>query len=269
MRHFKGWGGAAVVTGASSGIGLELARVLAERGLHLFLVARSQQKLQVLANELSDRHAVEAVALPLDLTTREGIDRLTAALETYDRGIDLLVNNAGFAIYGRLGNRGLAREYDMIQLNVVAPTLLAANLLPAMIRRGHGLILNVASTAGFAPMPWAGTYAATKAYLISWTHSLDTELRGTGVRASVLCPGSTSTNFHNAAGIEAGRPRRFPPQQSPQEVARACLRGIDKGHRIIVTGAVNRLQASLMALLPGGIASRLTEKIMAQHREAT
>lgn len=264
MSAFKGWGGAALVTGATSGIGLEIARLLARRRMNLVLAARSADKLKSLCTELAREHDITALPCAVDLATREGPDELIRKIDESEQVIDLVVNNAGFGIYGPLGARGQAREREMLELNVSTPTILTSHLLPGMIQRGHGVILNVASTAGFTPMPGIGTYAATKAYLISWTLSLDVELRGSGVRASVLCPGSTATNFHAVAGARKRR-RTFPPQQTALQVAEECLRGIDNAKTVIVCGTFNRLQVAVLTLLPPRFAARLAGRAIGQR----
>jgi hypothetical protein len=255
MPEFRGWGGAALVTGASSGIGLELARALAARGMNLVLVSRSAENLRILAEQLSSAHKILAIPMPADLATTDGPSDLMNRLRGVDLTIDALVNNAGVGIYGAFGNQGPAREAEMLRLNVCAPTELAAYFLPGMIRRRRGLVLNVSSTAGFAPVPWLGSYGASKSYLIHWTHALDEELRGTGVRASVLCPGTTATNFVNVSGAKA-RARPF-PEMTAVDVAEQCLRGVDRGKRVIVPGPLNAAHGIAGRLVPPSLAARI------------
>jgi uncharacterized protein len=249
MAKFRGWGGAALVTGASSGIGLEIARLLAARGMNLILMARSEDDLRILARQLNQAHRVDVVALAADLAARDADARLAEVLSKTDLTVDLLVNNAGVGVYGPFANQGVAREAEMIRLNTIAPTILTALFLPGMLRRRHGRILNIASTAAFAPTPWLGTYGATKAFLLSWTHALDVELKGTGVRAQVCCPGTTSTAFLRVSGAAAQRASRF-PEQSAAAVAKECLAGVDTGKRVIVTGTLNKLHHLGASLLP-------------------
>ena len=261
MGEFCGWGGAAVVTGASAGIGRELARLLAARGFDLVLAARSEEALRLLAAELADRHGVRVEAIPVDLVDAHGARRLVEAIQERGLETDLLVNNAGFGIYGPFGNLGPEREVEMVRLNVAAPVELAARLLPGMRARGRGVLLNVASTAAFAPVPWLGAYGATKSFLLQWTHALAEELRGTGVRAAVLCPGSTETDFHDVSGA-ARRQRRHLPRQTARAVAIEALRGLDRGQRVIVTGWINRLHTRSAGLLPMSWAARLAAAVM-------
>ena len=255
MARFSGWGGAALVTGASGGIGREVARLLAVRGMDLVLAARSADALRALAAELSAAHGIRALPWAVDLAAEDAASAVPAAFRAFDVTIDLLVNNAGFGVYGAFGNQGLAREAEMIRLNTVAPTILAAMVLPGMVRRGHGRILNVASTAAFAPVPWLATYGATKSHLLAWTHALDVELRGSGVRVSVACPGTVSTGFLETSGADQ---RRTPlPSTTADVVARGILRGLDQGRRVFVIGTLNRLHRASAAITPPGLAASI------------
>jgi short-subunit dehydrogenase len=265
LATFRGWGGAALVTGASSGIGLELARLLAARQINLVLVARSADNLRILAQKLSAAHRIQAIAVPLDLTDPELPEKLPETFRGIDLEIDLLVNNAGFAVYGPFGNQGAAREAEMIRLNTLAPAVLAAMFLPGMLRRKRGVILNVASTAGFQPLPYFTGYAATKAHLISWSRGLDRELRGSGVRCLVSCPGTAATNFHRVSG--AANHQKHPlPQQSAVHVAEGILRGLDRGKPLIVTGLLNRLHATAAGLLPASWKAAMGGVVMRPKR---
>ncbi len=255
MAEFRGWGGAALVTGASSGIGRALARALAGRGMPVVLAARSEESLASLAKEIRAANGVRAEVVAVDLSTAEGPRRLAEECRRMGLDIDLLVNNAGFGIYGRFNSQGPERESELVRLNVQAPVELAARLVPDMIARGHGVVMNVASTAAFRPVPWIGTYAASKAHLLSWTHALDAELQGSGVRACVLCPGSTATNFHHASGAAGKQKKNTMGQQTSEDVAREALEGLDRGKRVIVTGLINRLHTGVAQFVPAGLAT--------------
>jgi short-subunit dehydrogenase len=265
MSEFRGGGGWALVTGASRGIGLELARRFAERGLPVALAARSEEELRSLADRLARDHAVKTLVVPVDLAAAPGPSRLVDAIRATDLPVDVLVNNAGFATYGEFGRLGPDRERAMLQLNVTTPTELAARLLPAMRERRRGLIVNVASTAAWAPVPWLASYSASKAYLVSWTRALDLELRGTGVRACALCPGTTATSFQEVSGASATQRHRL-PDQTAAAVADECLRGIDRGRRVIVTGALNRAHTAAASVLPADFAARLADVVMRPKR---
>jgi short-subunit dehydrogenase len=209
---------------------------------------------------------VRAAAIAVDLSDPDGPRRLHEELERIGLPVDLLVNNAGFGVYGRFASQGPEREAELVRLNVQAPVELAARVLPGMIGRGHGVIMNVASTAAFRPVPWIGSYAASKAHLLSWTHALDVELSGTGVRACVLCPGSTETNFHHVSGAAGVQRRNSLGRQTSDQVACEALAGLDRGKRVIVTGLINRLHVGLAQLIPAGLAARLAFMVMGPAR---
>ena len=266
MAKFRGWGGAALVTGASSGIGRALAAQLAQRGMSLVLTARSRDALEKLSAEISGAHGVRVEVVPADLSVNDTPRVLEEACRRLGMPIDLLVNNAGFGVYGPFGSQGATREAELVRLNVMAPVELAARFLPGMIERGHGIIYNVASTAAFAPVPWIGSYAATKAHLLSWTHSLDLELQGTGVRAMVLCPGSTETDFHRVSGAAGKQRKNLFPKLTADEVARQGLEGIDRGKRVVVTGWVNRIHTAVAAIVPDAWAAALAYNVMGPAR---
>jgi short-subunit dehydrogenase len=262
LAEFRGWGGAALVTGASSGIGRALAEQIGARGMNLVLTARSREILEKLSADICRAHGVRVEIFPADLSLNESPRELEEACRRWGMPIDLLVNNAGFGVYGPFASQGASREAELVRLNVMAPVELAARFLPGMIQRGHGIIYNVASTAAFAPVPWIGTYAATKAHLLSWTHSLDVELRGTGVRAMVLCPGTTETGFHRVSGAAGKQRKNLFPKLTAEEVARQGLRGIDRGKRVVVTGWMNRLHTALASFVPDGLAAEMAFNVM-------
>lgn len=269
MEPFKGWGGFALVTGASSGIGTSLARALAARGIPVILCARSEEKLRSLAAEITSASKVRAEVVACDLSRNEEPARVAAEVERRGLVVDLLINNAGAGIYGHFGAQGPEREAEIVRLNVQAPVELTARFLPGMLERGRGVVLQVASTAAFRPVPWIGSYAATKAHLLSFTHALDTELQGTGVRAAVLCPGSTSTEFHRVSGASGNQSKNKLGQQTPDEVAMECLRGLDRGRRVIVTGLINRLHVGAAQFLPYGLAAKLAYAVMGPSRSSS
>jgi short-subunit dehydrogenase len=261
VSRFLGWRGAALITGASEGIGLELARQLAARRLDLMLVARTEANLRLHAQNLASANGIRAEYVACDLSTSEGPATLMERLRGVDMDFDILVNNAAFGIYGGFGSHGPAREGQLARLNVGAPLELTAYLLPGMKRRKRGFILNVASTAGFRPVPWIPSYAASKSFLIEWTVALDTELKGTGVRVAVLCPGTTATNFHTVSKAPAGGTGVFGSQTAAQ-VAAECMKGIDRGRRIIVTGALNQVHRALSVFVPRTIAAEIAYRAL-------
>jgi short-subunit dehydrogenase len=240
----------ALVTGASSGIGLEIARELAARGHDLVLVARSRDRLQAEAGRLQQQHGIRVHALAEDLASPDAPARIQAALDRQSIVIDVLVNNAGYGVYGRFVETPLDRELAMIQLNVVALTELTKRFLPGMVARRQGRVLNVASTAAFQPGPLMAVYYATKAYVLSVSEALASELEHSGVTVTTLCPGPTASGFQAAAGQQHSRlvkGRRLPDSAS---VARRGVDGLFRGERVVIPGARNWLLAQSIRFLP-------------------
>ncbi len=194
-------GRTALVTGASMGIGECMARELAERGAHLVLVARSKEKLQALAAELRSRHGVMVHVMPADLSRTEGPHELMESVLEAGIEVDLLVNNAGLGDFGMFEEQGTSKMTSLIDLNVRALVVLTRLFLKPMQERGKGGILNIASTAAFQPIPKLALYSASKAFVLSFTEAIWSELKGSGIRVMCLCPGNTESRFHETAGI--------------------------------------------------------------------
>src|SRR3954471_20420213 len=207
MADGTGEGGrqTALITGASAGIGLELARLFAAGGYDLVLVARSAGRLEELAGELRSRHGAAARALAKDLTHPESPEEVFRELEAAGVAVDVLVNNAGFGTFGPFAETDLDQELRELQLNVVTLTHLTKRFLPGMLARRRGGVLNVGSTAGFQPGPLMAVYYATKAYVLSFSEALAEELRNTGITVTALCPGPTRTEFASEAGVTNSR----------------------------------------------------------------
>ncbi|HTU81469.1 MAG TPA: SDR family oxidoreductase [Candidatus Acidoferrales bacterium] len=229
----------AVVTGASGGLGAEFAKLLARDGYDLVLMARSREKLERLAASLRAEHGVEATPFPLDLSMPEAVDAAVARVPE----CDVLVNNAGFATYGRFDRIAESRVTEEVMLDVVALTRLARAYLPGMIARRAGKILNVASTAGFLPGPFMAVYYASKAYVISFSQALSNELAGTGVTATCFAPGATRTGFAERAGVQRSLLFRL-PVAGAAETARA-------GYDAMVRGKTMAVPRSLTNVLVG------------------
>ena len=191
-----------LITGASGGIGLELARCFAQSGLDLVLVARSEEKLAELSVRLAEDFGIKATAIVCDLAHPNGAAKLLEDLHQKGLNVDVLVNNAGYGLSGALAEADMSKQLDMLRLNIQALTELSGALLPGMIARGRGGILNVSSMAAFSPIPLMAAYAASKAYVLSFSEALWEEVRGTGVKVSCLCPGSTESSFHSRAGTD-------------------------------------------------------------------
>jgi len=249
-----------LVTGASSGIGLELARCFAAEGCRLILVARKRHPMQALADELRAAHKTHSEIIPFDLAEPEAAVRLFRHLESNGTRVDVLVNNAGFGAHGLFAELPADRQRDMVQLNVMAPTQLARLFLPRMIERKRGGILNVASTAAFQPGPRMGVYFATKAYLLSFSEALSEEVSGTGVVVSALCPGPTATNFGEAAGSRHS-PSFRKLSMSAKDVAVIGHRGFRAGKALVIAGPRNRLMAFAIRFAPRSLVRKIAGRL--------
>ena len=247
----------ALVTGASSGIGAAFARALAGRGDDVVLVARSEARLKELATELESEHGVSAEVLDADLESDEGVARVEARLRDAARPIDLLVNNAGFGTAGAFHELPVEGEVAEIRLNVVALVRLAHAALGPMVERGHGGVINVSSVGAYQPTPNSATYAATKAFVSSFTNAIHEELNGTGVKAMVLAPGFTRTEFHVRAEIENTDSMPGFLWQTADEVAKAALKSYDRGRAVCVPGAMNTVAAAFSGSMPAGVTRKI------------
>jgi short-subunit dehydrogenase len=232
-------GKTALVTGASGGIGLELAKLLAEDGYNLVLVARSAQKLDELARDLRQICGVDVLVIACDLSDPAAPQQIWAALQARDITVDLLVNNAGYGIHGNLADSDTAEILNMIQLNVVALTHLTRLFLPGMIARRSGRILNVGSTGSFAPCPSMAVYSATKAYVLSFSQAIQAEVAGSGVSVTALCPGATATGFQSRAGVENTRISAQSGLMTAQKVAEIGYAGLKRGRAVVIPGTFN------------------------------
>jgi uncharacterized protein len=248
----------ALVTGASSGIGEVFARQLAERGANLVLVARSQDKLEALSQELHGRFGTSVEVLACDLSDPGAGAALAARLAERDMPIDVLVNAAGFGLFGQLHEADPARTSQQVRLNVDALTELTCALLPQMRARDRGAIVNVASTAAFQPVPYMAVYGATKAYVLSFTEALWAETRGTGVRVTALCPGATDTPFFDTASAHASIGRRM----APEDVVAAAFSALERRRCSVTPGLRNRLLADAPRLTPRQTVVRISERTM-------
>lgn len=230
----------ALITGASGGIGERLAHRFAEEGYDLALVARREDRLRQVGDALAASHGVRVVVVAADLADPSAPRAIVARLEAEGLAIDALVNNAGYGVRGQFAETPERAELDMLQVNIGAIVHLTKLLLPGMLARGSGKILNVASTAAFVPGPLMAGYFASKAYLLSFSEALATETAGTGVTVTALCPGPTATGFADAAGIGRSRLFRGRNVQGVDEVARAGFEGLMAGQRVVIPGLRNR-----------------------------
>jgi short-subunit dehydrogenase len=239
----------ALVTGASSGIGAELARLLAARGANLVLTARRLDRLQSLADELTTRHAITATPIASDLNTPDGADRLVEELAARGLNPSILINNAGFGYFSSFTVQPLEEIESLIQVNVRALTILCRKIGQQMAERRSGAILNVSSFAAIAPIPRYAVYSGAKAYVIAFSQALRHELAKKNVKVCVLCPGFTQTEFHEVSGHEKSLLMRA-TELSAAQVARAGIRGLAANRFLIVPGLWYKLNALTARLLP-------------------
>jgi uncharacterized protein len=233
---------AALVTGASAGIGSEIAKLLAERGHALVLVARRKDRLTALAEELSDQHGVRVETIAADLGKPTPRGKIPGRIDELGLQIEILINNAGFATGGEpFHEANPERELEQVRVDVEAVVALTSAFLPAMVARGRGAVLNVASTAGMQPMPYSAGYAAAKAYVLSFSEAVHQEVRGHGVTVTALAPGPVETDFWQIAGWETSGGKSFERAVpgtliSPAQAARAAVEGLERGERVVVPG---------------------------------
>lgn len=233
-----------LITGASAGLGVEFARLCAAAGEELVIVARRRDRLEALAAEVGGKVHI----FVSDLSLAGAPAGLINSIEAEGLTVDTLINNAGFGGGGRFAEQSLARQREMIDLNVRALTELTRLVLPPMLERGRGAILNVASTAAFQPGPGSAVYFATKAYVLSFTEALHQELKGWGVKVSALCPGATATEFGIAAGYKGRQLERF--SADPRPVVAAGLNGLKRNKAIVIPGLFNKATAQASRFLP-------------------
>ncbi|HEU4873762.1 MAG TPA: SDR family oxidoreductase [Pyrinomonadaceae bacterium] len=253
-----------LITGASSGIGAAFARKLAARGRNVFLVARSEDKLIALCNELGRLTSIRAQYLALDLRHPDAGAQLFEETKKRELEIDMLINNAGFGSMGDFVKLDLNHELEMIQLNISALVDLTQRFLGPMRDRNRGTIINVASTAGFQAVPYMATYAATKAFVLSFSEALWEENRAHGVHVMALCPGVTETNFFEAAGIDRPPMRTI---QTPEEVVETALRALRREKSTVISGWTNLLTVEAERFFPRSFVTKVAGKALRSRFE--
>ena len=258
----------AVITGASSGIGRDLAELFARDGHDLILVARRRDALESLARALGDRYGVSCDAFPADLARRLEREHLAARLRGVDDRIAALVNNAGIGAHGYFHDTDLERELDIIEVNVTALTHLTKLVLPGMLARRSGRIVNVSSIAAFQPGPLMSVYYASKAFVQSFSEALAEEVAGTGVTVTAVCPGPTMTEFHASAGLHPDAPAVGAPPMTSREVAEAAYRGARTGKRVVVTGFRNKIIVFANRILSRRRMTQLVRRVQERRLEA-
>ncbi len=254
----------AIITGASSGIGLELAKLFARDSHDLALIARSHDKLKSIAEELQQIYGIQVKYYSKDLSIYSTPEEIFEALQSEGGNIDVLVNNAGFGWCGEFAKMELTDALEMIQVNITALTHLTRLFLPGMIERKNGKILNIASTAAFQPGPMMATYYASKAYVLSFSEALSEELQGTGVHVTVLCPGPTTTNFGQRAGFANKKIFNGMLSMDSRTVALDGYKGLMKEKTLVISGWKNWLGTQLVRFMPRQIPAKIVKRI--QHK---
>ena len=248
-----------LITGASSGIGADLAECAAADQFDLVLVARRVSALAEVAQRCERKHGVRITIIQSDLGDPTAVRVLAAELRARKLEVHTLINNAGVGANGSVAQLSIDVQLNMIQLNVTTLTDLTRRLLPAMLERGTGAVMNVASTAAFLPGPGMAVYYASKAYVLSFTEALGEELRGTGITVSALCPGPTATGFAEASGMSATKLfKQRAIMMSSAEVARIGWDGLLRGQRVVVPGIQNKLLIQSLRMVPRAIAARIS-----------
>lgn len=259
MVDVKGW--TALVTGASNGLGVDFARELARRGCHLVLVARREPELRAVADELTAAHGVRVDVIAMDLGERGAAQRLHRAVADLGRSVDVLVNNAGFGLYGAFVDIDLEREQSMLELDILALVALTKLFARDMVVRKRGCILQVASIGAFQPSPTYATYSAAKAFVLSFGEALAYELRGTGVTCTVVSPGVTRTAFLEVAGQQVNAFQRATMMESPA-VAAIGVDAMLRGRSSVVTGVMNAINTWFASMLPRQWAAAIGDRAM-------
>lgn len=251
----------ALITGASAGLGEDFAKLFAADEHNLVLVARREERLRELADKLSERHGVTCHVIPTDLADAAARDALWESIESQGIEVDFLVNNAGFGSNGEFWTLDRERELNQMRVNMEALTDLTHRVLPGMVERKFGRVLNIASTAGFQPGPYMSVYYATKAFVLSFTEGIAHELDGTGVTATAHCPGATATEFAETAGNDESVLFQKNSVAESMDVAKHAYRAMHSGTVVTVHGGMNKLAAASVRFTPRGMLRSIVAKI--------
>jgi short-subunit dehydrogenase len=256
MFQYKGK--TALITGASSGIGAAFARSLAQRGMNVVLVARSGDKLDKLAGELTAKFKIRGEVIACDLSLENAVEQVQQATQSYGLAVDLLINNAGFATFGPFEEQVAGQQHQEVMLNVTTLVDLTHAFLPAMLAQGSGGIINLASTAAFQPLPYMAIYGATKAFVLSFSEALWGEYHNKGVRIMALCPGPTDTAFFDKAG-EGGAAGKM---ASPEQVVEKALKALEKGKSYIIYGTGNYIMVQSARFFPRHLVTLISSRML-------
>ncbi|WP_421381196.1 SDR family NAD(P)-dependent oxidoreductase [Bacillus salacetis] len=252
---------AVVITGASSGLGVEFAKQFAGRNFDLVLTARSENKLNELARELEGKHGINVHIVPLDLSRSGSAKKLYEAVKALEVTAEILINNAGFGLFGEFEDTEMQKELDMIEVNITALTELTKYFGKDMVARKSGKILNVASTAAFQPGPLMAVYYATKAYVLSLSEALANEWNDSGVKVAALCPGATETGFSNTAELGQSKLFQSGVMQADEVVAQAVKSLLETNKTVIVPGFKNKMLANSIRFMPRKMVTSVVRKV--------
>jgi len=258
-------GKTALITGASSGIGRAFAYALAARKMQVVLVARSEKPLHALATQLSEQFHIHAEVIASDLSQEHAAQALLQEVERRGLEIDLLVNNAGFALNGFFEALAPERDHQQVMVDVTTVVDMAHAFVPSMLARGEGAIINTASTASFQPLPYMAVYGASKAFVLSFSQALSEEYRDRGLRVLALCPGATETAFFDTAGEAAS----FGSRRTPEQVVATGLRALEQGRSVVIDGFFNALVAQMPRFFPRRFIARVSGQSVRPKSEAS
>ncbi|WP_129689797.1 SDR family NAD(P)-dependent oxidoreductase [Gottfriedia acidiceleris] len=264
MNFKKTKGKTVLITGPTEGIGYELTKLFAKDHFNLVLVARNKTKLEEMANSLMKQFNIKVLVISEDLSKANSAKSIFDQVLKSQMEIDILVNNAGVALYGDFGQTDLKKELTMIQLNIVTLTELVKYFLPNMLQKKSGQIINIASTSAFQPGPKMSVYAASKAYVLSFSEALSEELRHTGVSVTAVCPGPTRTGIINSSG--GNNSKLFKGKiMTPKKVAKLTYKAVSKKETIIITGFKNKILAQSVRFIPRSIVRKLAKKLLEER----
>ena len=254
----------ALITGGASGLGYEFAVLLAKDAYHLILIDINSDKLKETKKELEDNYPTQVITITKDMSKHNCSSELFEEIK--ETPIDVLINNAGFGLYGHFHKTNWEREASMLNLHIIATTHLTKLILKGMVERGHGKILNMSSLAAFQPGPLMSIYYASKAYILSFSEAIANELKGTGVTVTVLCPGQTKTSFQEVVSQETSKNKIGFNMASPDEVAKYGYKAMLNGESVVVPGNFNKFLSFLPRIMPRNIIAAIVRKIQEKNR---
>jgi uncharacterized protein len=263
---FEYRGRTALITGASYGVGACFVDALASRGMNVILVARSAEQMTKLAQDAAAKHKVRTEVVVADLSKEGAVDAVKADVERLSLPIDLLINNAGFATHGYFESLPAQRERDEITVNITALVGMTHAFVPGMLKRGSGAVINVASNAAFQPIPYMAVYAATKAFVVSFSRALSIEFAGRGVQVQALCPGPTATKFFEVADAKEAAVGKL---RTSEDVVATSLRALERNKVLAVDGLFNRVQGFFAGLVPASMSANIAANVVRPKRDAS